>query len=35
MELNIATIEGDWADFDNQEYFVYTKGDMLGLCVIG
>ena len=35
MELNIATIEGDWADFDGQEYFVYTKGDMLGLCVIG
>lgn len=35
MELNISTIEGDWAEFDNQEYFVYTKGDMLGLCVIG
>ena len=35
MELNIATIEGDWAEFDNKEYFVYTKGDMLGLCVIG
>ena len=35
MELNISTIEGDWAEFDDQEYFVYTKGDMLGLCVIG
>lgn len=35
MELDPATIEGDWARFDNEEYFVYTKGDMLGLCVIG
>lgn len=35
MELNPATIEGDWANFDGEEYYVYTKGDMLGLCVIG
>ena len=35
MELDPATIEGDWANFDGEEYYVYTKGDMLGLCVIG
>ena len=35
MELDERTIEGDWASFDGTEYFVYTKGDMLGLCVIG
>lgn len=35
MELNPETIEGDWASFDGMEYFVYTKGEMLGLCVIG
>ena len=35
MELDPETIEGDWANFEGEEYFVYTKGDMLGLCVIG
>ena len=35
MELDPATIMGDWANFDGEDYFVYTKGDMLGLCVIG
>ena len=35
MELDPATIAGDWANFDGEDYFVYTKGDMLGLCVIG
>ena len=35
MELDINTIKGDWADFDGVEYFVYTQGDMLGLCIIG
>ena len=35
MELDPVTIEGDWANFDGEEYYVYTKGDMLGLCVIG
>lgn len=35
MELDPTTIEGDWANFDGEEYYVYTKGDMLGLCIIG
>ena len=35
MELNPDSIDGDWAEFDGEYYFVYTKGDMLGLCVIG
>lgn len=35
MELDEYTINGDWANFDGEEYFVYTSGDMLGLCVIG
>lgn len=35
MELDERTIQGDWASFDGEEYFVYTQGDMLGLCVIG
>lgn len=35
MELDARTIEGDWANFDGEEYFAYTKGDMLGFCVIG
>ena len=35
MELDPETIEGSWANFEGEEYFVYTKGDMLGLCVIG
>ena len=35
MELDATTIQGDWANFDGEDYFVYTKGDMLGLCVIG
>ena len=35
MELDPITIDGSWANFEGEEYFVYTKGDMLGLCVIG
>ena len=35
MELDPTTIQGDWANFDGEDYFVYTKGDILGLCVIG
>lgn len=35
MELDPTTIDGSWANFEGEEYFVYTKGDMLGLCVIG
>ena len=35
MELNPDTIEGEWARFGNEEYFVYTKGDMASFCIIG
>ena len=35
MELDINSIEGDWANIDGQEYFVYTKAEIMGLCVIG
>lgn len=35
MELDINSIQGDWAEFEGEPYFVYTAGDMLGLCVIG
>ena len=35
MELDINSIEGDWADIDGIEYFVYTKADIMGLCIIG
>jgi len=35
MELDSETIDGDWARFDDEEYFVYTKGDMKGFCIIG
>lgn len=35
MELDINSIEGDWANIGNQEYFVYTKAEIMGLCIIG
>ena len=35
MELNRDTIQGDWAEIDNQEYFVYTQASIMGLCIIG
>lgn len=35
MELDIKSIDGDWADIDNNEYFVYTKARIQGLCIIG
>ena len=35
MELDPETIEGSWAEIDGEEYYVYTKGEMLGFCVIG
>ena len=35
MELDPISIDGDWVDFDGEPYFVYTKGNMRGLCVIG
>ena len=35
MELDRETIEGDWANIGGEEYFVYTKASIMGLCVIG
>lgn len=35
MELNPATIKGDWNIIDGQEYFVYTFAEMKGFCVLG
>ena len=35
MELDINSIEGDWANIGGTEYFVYTKAEIMGLCVIG
>lgn len=35
MELNRDGIEGNWADIGGTEYFVYTKAEIEGLCVIG
>jgi hypothetical protein len=35
MELDRDSIDGDWADIDGMEYFVYTKAAIMGLCIIG
>lgn len=35
MELDIKSIDGDWANINNSEYFVYTKARIQGLCIIG
>jgi len=35
MELDRETIEGDWANIGDTEYFVYTKASIMGLCIIG
>ena len=35
MELDRESIEGDWANIEDEEYFVYTKASIMGLCVIG
>lgn len=35
MELDPKTIEGDWISIEGKEYFAYTKGEMLGFCIIG
>lgn len=35
MELDINSIEGDWANISEKEYFVYTKAQIQGLCIIG
>lgn len=35
MELDPASITGDWAMIGDEEYYVYTTAQMLGFCVIG
>lgn len=35
MELDINSIDGDWAPIEGNEYFVYTKAKMHGFCVLG
>ena len=35
MELDRNSIEGDWANIEDNEYFVYTKASIMGLCIIG
>lgn len=35
MELDRDSIEGDWANIEDNEYFVYTKASIMGLCIIG
>lgn len=35
MELDPASITGDWTLINNQEYFVYKTASMLGFCIIG
>lgn len=35
MELDPASITGDWTMINNEEYYVYTHAEMLGFCVIG
>lgn len=35
MELDPLTIEGDWVEIEEQEYFVYTTGKMAGFCILG
>ena len=35
MELDVNSIEGDWAEIDGNEYFIYTRAKIMGLCIIG
>ena len=35
MELDINSIEGNWVNIGDTEYFVYTKAEIMGLCIIG
>jgi len=35
MEIDPDTITGQWSNFEDGEYFVYTTGEMNGLCIIG
>ena len=35
MELDPASIQGEWALIEDSEYFVYTAAKILGFCIIG
>lgn len=35
MELDPASITGDWANIEGQEFYVYKTAKMLGFCIIG
>ena len=35
MELDIASITGDWGDIDGIEYYIYKTANISGLCIIG
>lgn len=35
MELDPKTVDGEWAEIDGQEYFIYSKANMYALCIIG
>jgi hypothetical protein len=35
MELNPETIQGEWTYINDEEYFVYSRAEMLGFCIIG
>lgn len=35
MELNPATIKGDWVDIEGNEYFAFTQAQIYSFCVIG
>lgn len=35
MELDPESITGDWAEFDDNIYYVYKTAKMLGFCIIG
>lgn len=35
MELDPASITGDWAEINSEYYYVYKTAKMLGFCVIG
>lgn len=35
MELDVNSITGDWAQINDEWYYVYTTARMLGFCVIG
>lgn len=35
MELKQDTIRGEWEEFEDGEYFVYSSAEMKGFCVLG